>query len=96
MGQIEILKLDFKQLTNIVVASDEYSRHTLILEGKLHKKNEKTVKIFDSNFVQTAKYSQKEKEIETNLNFNCEEEKLERLLNKRIIKCVEHYKEIIT
>lgn len=99
VGQIEILKLDLKQLTDIVVASDEHSKEirreqelfNKAQEKTFYAKNGETVKIFDAKRT-SDKYFQRENTIETN-NYN--EEKFERLLNERVIKCAEHYKEII-
>ncbi|XP_051156145.1 uncharacterized protein LOC127278454 [Leptopilina boulardi] len=75
VGQIEILKMDFKQVADIADKSGELFLKKV--ETKQLSNSKETMSC--QNYLQT---------------FN-NQESLDRLLNKRIIKCTEHYREII-
>lgn len=75
VGQIEILKMDFKQVADIADKSGELFLKKV--ETKQLSNSKKAMSC--QNYLQT---------------FN-NQESLDRLLNKRIIKCTEHYREII-
>lgn len=104
MGQIEILKIDFKQLTNISVKNEEFlipqeekTSEEIFDETRqktLDKTSKKNLQQKEQSFDSISSETISPNNFQTG-NLIKNSDALDKLLNKRIIRCAEHYKEII-